>query len=109
MFPGYVDAPYHSPIIVRAIRPQGDRHFELDFVNIGYAAGVQRAQVSLRTLNRGVSHLAAHRAEGLDRTYLFMAMNRAWLQMHIPHLGNETSLFDEHSLPIPAAFEALMR
>lgn len=108
MFPGYSDAPYHSPVIVRALRLLGNRRFDLDFVNIGYAAGVQHAQITLRTLHRGSSYMAALREGGPDRAYIFLPMTRAWLQMHVPHLGNQPRLFDDGGLPVRSAFEDLM-
>jgi len=39
MYPGYGDGPYHSPIRVDDIKPQGQRLFKLSFLNLGYAAG----------------------------------------------------------------------
>ena len=84
MFPGYGDCPYHSPIRVDGIFPLGNRKFELRFLNLGYAAGVQDFAKELRTLRRCQSHIVADETEVRDRTYLIVHFTPSWLGTHWP-------------------------
>jgi len=84
MWPGYGDNPYFSPIIVRSVQPLGNRQFELDFVNVGYAAGVQQALYVMRTLKRGSNFLLAEKLDGLDsdRAIAIEPLTKFWLDSH---------------------------
>lgn len=98
MFPGYVDCPYHSPIRVDAIESLGNRMFQLRFLNLGYAAGVQDFSKRLRTLRRTQTHLVAEETEVEDRTYVLVSLNPAWLRRHFPELNSE-EFFDVQGMP----------
>lgn len=84
MFPGYFDCPYHSPIRVDAVEPLGSREFELRFLNLGYAAGVEGFVKRLRTLRRTHSHLVAEETQVHDRTYVIVKFDQHWLDAHWP-------------------------
>lgn len=86
MFPGYSDCPYHSPIGIDALAPRGARQFEVRFLNLRYAAGVQNFTKRLQTLRSAKSHLVAAETEVADHTYVIARLNRAWLGRHEPHL-----------------------
>ena len=99
MFPGYVDCPYHSPIRVDEIRPLGGRYFDLKFLNLRYAIGVQDFQKHLKTLRRAKSHIIAEDTEVADRTYVITKLNKSWLRTHEPQL-NPDRFFDRDGDPI---------
>lgn len=98
MFPGYFDSPYHSPIRIDSIDALGGREFDLQFLNLGYAAGVQNFRKRLKTLRRAQTHLVAEETEVQDRTYVVVCLNAQWLKSHYPHLRPEL-YFDEKGLP----------
>jgi hypothetical protein len=98
MFPGYFDCPYHSPIRVDAVVPLGSRQFELEFLNLAYAAGVQGFKKRLKTLRRAQSHLVAEETEVKDRTYVIAVFNRSWLRTHVPDLVVDR-FFDSNGHP----------
>lgn len=106
MYPGYGGEPYHSPIRIDELVPLGQRRFELRFLNLGYAQGVQGFQKVLRTLRRANSHLVAEETEIEDRTYVIMALTRGWM---FANLGNASTegLFDEGGAPNSSALLAL--
>ena len=83
MYPGYGDGPYRSPILVHEVEPIGERRFDLSFMNIFYAAGVQNAVYRLRTLRREEKFIIAEQLiDGLktDRVVIIEPMTRAWLR-----------------------------
>lgn len=106
MYPGYGDEPYHSPIRVDGIDPLGQRRFELRFLNLGYAHGVQCFHKVLRTLRRANSHLIAEETEVEDRTYVIMALTPGWMSANLRDVISR-HLFDQRGQPIPRAFLAL--
>lgn len=106
MFPGYFDCPYHSPIRIDSINARGGRQFDLQFLNLGYAAGVQNFQKRLRTLRRAKTHLVAEETEVQDRTYVIVRLNTEWLHNHFPNLPSER-YFDEWGRPDDQALLSL--
>lgn len=83
MWPGYADRPYHSPILVRAVRPTGGRSFVLRFFNLGYAQGVQDMEYALETLMRESGYLLA-RVGDTGRALVLLELNPAWFETHLP-------------------------
>lgn len=71
MFPGYGDAPYHSPIRVDDIEQLGEQHFRLDFLNLAYAAGVQNFSLEFEIVKAAPEFLACSPLEQADRMYVF--------------------------------------
>lgn len=104
MFPGYADAPYHSPIRVDAVTPLGNRCFELRFLNLPYAAGVRDFGMRLRTLRRARNHIIAEDTEGGDRTYVVCALTPGWMRQHFANIEPRNPLFDECGRPVGEAF-----
>jgi len=84
MWPGYLDAPYFSPIRVDAVNPlnTGSGRFDLDFLNAGYASGVQDMTYALRTLKREASYLLAS-VEDSDRAVCIERLDLAWLERNM--------------------------
>lgn len=112
MYPGYGDFPYRSPIVLEEIVPQGGRTFDLKFLNIFYAAGVQEMSYRLRTIRRERSF---HIAEALepggrsDRVVIIEPMTRAWIEDLAPaYTCQLDTLFSSSQRPKPDAFKALM-
>ena len=112
MYPGYGSFPYRSPIIVEEVVPRGGRTFDLKFMNVFYAAGVQGMTYRLRTLRRECTF---HIAEVLeddgpsDRVVIVEPMTRAWIESLAPHvIAHVDRLFDASDKPNREAFNALM-
>ncbi len=61
MYPGYADEPHSSPIFIHAVSAAGDRCLQIDFLNAGYAEGVQHFTKVLRTLSADHHSYAAKR------------------------------------------------
>jgi hypothetical protein len=102
MFPGYSNRPYHSPIRVDSIAPLGDRSFEMEFLNLAYAAGVQLFRKRLRTLRRSVTHLVAEEMDVEDRTYAITQLNAQWFTRHFEGIP-ASQCFDTSGEPIEEA------
>lgn len=114
MYPGYSDCPYRSPILVHQVEPIGDRRFDLSFLNIFYAAGVQNTVYRLRTLRREEKFIIAEQLEGglkTERVVIIEPMTRAWLrelaQTFPPAIDYLTRDFFDGSSPVPEAFQKL--
>lgn len=107
MYPGYGDAPYHSPIRVDAVLPLGHRTFDLSFLNLGYAAGVQDFKKCLRTLKRVPSHQVCEEADNPERSVILTTLNPAWMHTHFPGLGDARRFFDETGQPKERALLSL--
>lgn len=85
MWPGYhAGEPYRSPIQVFSCVPKGERRFEMDFLNVCYAEGIQGTIKSFQTLQRGRHVLAATEVECEDRLYVFEPLTRPWLERFFP-------------------------
>lgn len=104
MWPGYVDAPYYSPIIVQSIDPLGDRTFNLDFINLRYAAGVQQMVYKLQTFKRGRNYLLANVLNSSDdeRAVAIEPLTRDWFSNHLRVTETDIDcLFDSEGLCTP--------
>lgn len=99
MYPGYGNEPYHSPIQIHAVTLLGDRTFALVFLNLAYAAGVQKFEVRLRTLRRTKSHQVAEVLDSPDRTYVLVPFSKEWLRAHFPNLRT-TQCFGPDGRPV---------
>lgn len=112
MYPGYGDSPYRSPIIVEEITPLGSRTFDLRFLNIFYAAGVQEMTYRLRTIRRERSFHVAEAIEpdgGSERVIIIEPMTREWIEDLAPSYAPQIDrLFISSHRPDPDAFKALM-
>jgi hypothetical protein len=84
MWPGYGDTPYHSPIRVEHIRTyqDGSRHFDLHFLNAGYANGVQMMVYELRTLIRREHYLLAD-VPKTERSVALVPLTLGWCRNHL--------------------------
>jgi len=85
MFPGYADAPYHSPIRVNRIEQLDPHRFELDFLNLAYAAGVQQFSLEFEIVKTAPGFLASEPKGQLDRLYIFAKLTSSWMKAHFPH------------------------
>lgn len=102
MYPGYFDTPYLSPIEVRHIRPLGQRRFDLGFLNVLYAAGVQAMEYRLRTLRREESFMIAECVEGdrpSGRVVVIEPFSPSWCVRVESLAGAIDRLFDGNGLP----------
>lgn len=113
MYPGYASYPYRSPIIIEELIPQGGRTFELRFINIFYAAGVQEMTYRLRTLRREPTFQIAEAFEHdrpSGRVVIIEPMTQAWIEELAPTcVAQLDRLFIEPNTPDPDAFRALMK
>jgi len=105
MFPGYSDAPYHSPIFVEAIRSAGGR-LTIDFLNLAYAAGVRDQNLSLKILKDMPDHLIGESEDRPERTYVITMLTRSWMRAHFPKIP-VNDLFDGDGRPIDEAFRRI--
>jgi hypothetical protein len=112
MYPGYGSYPYRSPIIVEEVVPQGGRTFDLKFINVFYAAGVQEMTYRLRTLRRERTFQIAEAVEHdgpSERVVIIEPMTRAWIEELAPTCVAQLDiLFNDSHKPEPDAFRALM-
>ena len=108
MFPGYGDTAYHSPIKVRRVAPlrSGERLFDLDFFNMGYAQGVQDMRYRLRTL-RGEPHYLVAACQDSDRSVAIMPLTRGWLRTHAPQLWKRASTMLLDGASVRATMDAI--
>lgn len=108
MYPGYLGYAYRSPILVDNVTPHGGRQFELEFVNIFYAAGVQQMAYELRVLRREASYLVAevmHQDRSSDRTVVIEEMSPDWIKENVHRrIPQAQRMFDEAGRPIRTAF-----
>jgi hypothetical protein len=106
MYPGYGDIPYRSPIFVVAIRPLGHRQLELEFINILYAAGVQRMTKQLRTMRRAETFIVAEElGPSADRVVIVERLTRDWVRHSTPQcIPSLETLFDDSGAPRAAEF-----
>lgn len=84
MYPGYLDGPYCSPIQVKAVRPARLGRLELDYWNVGYAAGVQVMTKTFRVHRRGERHMILDEVDVPDRTTVIEPLTDAWLRSRAP-------------------------
>lgn len=89
MWPGYGGEAYHPPIQALHVEPlrTGRRELRLEFLNIGYAAGVQVMAYELRTLirQRGYMLCAVERSE---RAIALVPLTERWLASLLPAAHN---------------------
>jgi hypothetical protein len=94
MVPGYFgtrNIPYCSPIFVQGVTPAktGKSILRLDFINVGYAEGVQDFSLDLRVLKHAENYLVAdllYGEGGPDRVAIISAMEFGWLERFCPEL-----------------------
>ena len=85
MFPGYSSLPYSSPILVRSVGPaRSPNRLTIDFVNIGYAEGVQDFCIELSLSAWGDSYLAGTYDDESGRMGVVTALTPDWLSQHFP-------------------------
>jgi hypothetical protein len=97
MLPGYGDDPYVSPVRVDDVTPRGSRMFELTFLNLGYAAGVQGFKSIFRTLKRGRGFILAEQLGKAERGYIFQNLTPDWLEKNLGPGSAERFLSDDGS------------
>lgn len=97
MMPGYGDVPYTTPIRVDELSPRGNRRFDLVFLNLGYAAGIQGFTSTFRTLKRGPGFIMAEQDGSPDRGYVFQNLTRDWLDRNLGQGSGERFLRDDGS------------
>jgi hypothetical protein len=68
MYPGYVNRPYRSPVRIEQIDQRQEGVFELTFLNILYAAGMQRMEHLLRPLRWEKTYLIAEQLQNRKST-----------------------------------------
>lgn len=85
MWPGYVDHPYHSPILIRSAVPQrsGNGRLDITFLNPAYATGVQEMTYHLTVFMRQRDYLLAAVIE-TDRAIAIVPLMDEWFATHMP-------------------------
>lgn len=112
MYPGYGGGPYRTPIQVLSIQSLGQRTYELFFLNIFYAAGVQGMSYRLRTLKREADYIAAEVGpqDVSDRMVVIERMTKGWIRDNAPELSEQLDkLFDADGRPIAQSFRSLLQ
>jgi hypothetical protein len=87
MLPGYTDVPYFSPIYVRAVTPMksGKGVLKVEFLNAGYAEGVQDFTVEIRVLKRTPEYLIGElTGEPKGRSCVVSTISPQWLGKFCP-------------------------
>lgn len=97
MLPGYGNGPYVTPIRIDDLMPLGNRTFELIFLNLGYAAGVQGFRSTFRTLKRGPGFILAEQDDTPERGYIFQNLTRDWLERNLGPGSGMRFLYDDDS------------
>lgn len=112
MYPGYAGGPFLSPIQVKTITPLDGRTYDLDFLCIGYAAGVQDMTYRLRTMRRESEFLVAEQLQDdqpTDRIVIIENLTRKWMKRCLPNWpGGPDCFFDAQGQPLENAFFTLM-
>lgn len=112
MYPGYFDRPYRSPVRIEHVDAREEGVFELSFLNIFYAAGVQRMGYLLRPLRWEKTYLMAEQLHGrstTDRVVVIEQLDRTWIQDNVPSLSNRLNrLFDEGGNLVEGEFLRLL-
>ena len=85
MLPGYLDVPYHSPILIGHVKPlkTGNSLFELDFFNAAYKEGVQGFNVTLHMLKRTNSYMICEylkESASPERSVVISEISYDWLK-----------------------------
>lgn len=112
MYPGYGGGPYRTPIQILSLKPLGQRTYELFFLNIFYAVGVQGMSYRLRTLKREADYIAAEVGpqDVSDRMVVIERMTKGWIRDNAPELSNQLDeLFDADERPIAKSFRRLLQ
>lgn len=99
MFPGYTEAPFHSPLRVDTLKPLGYRRLEIGALLLAYAAGVRDRTIRLIVLKRTADHLVCEPADNPGRTYVITPLTRSWMRQYFPNLEMH-ELFDPEGHPL---------
>ena len=91
MLPGYVNHPYHSPILVHDVQPLGTGAglFQLHFYNAFYAEGVRDFKLTIQTLNRQREYtvgVISYNDKPNDRTCIIHAVTFDWLEANARYM-----------------------
>jgi hypothetical protein len=112
MFSGEFDKPYRSPIRVDDIDYRHEGVFQLSFLNIFYAAGVQGMVYLLRPLRWEKTYLLAEQLQGRtpnDRVIIVEQLDKRWMKENVPSLSGELStFFSEDGQPVAEGFLQLL-
>lgn len=106
MYPGYGDGPYYSPITLTGFQLIDDCIFDLDFLNLAYAQGVQEFSIEFETVRETAEYQLCLPIGQSDRTYIFEPLTARWMQAHFPQFETR-GLFDAAGSPISEAILAL--
>ena len=103
MFPGYTGVPYSSPIRLQSFGPAiGEARLGLQFINIGYASGVQDSSIDLDITVWDDSFVAGtYPAE--PRLGVITELTAQWLATNVPDLHRELALLGEAKTPSKVA------
>ena len=108
MYPGYAGEPYRSPIYVSGVLPLGWRQFQLDFINIFYAAGVRHMVKRMRTLRRAETFILAEEADNaLERVVILERLTPVWLRRAAPQCEEMMDRLFDDAVPNAAEFRRL--
>jgi hypothetical protein len=112
MYPGYGGGPFLSPIQVKTVTPLGNRTYDLEFLCIAYAAGVQDMTYRLRTIRREKEYLVAEQLNGqqpTDRVLIIENLTRTWMKRCLPDWpGGIDGFFDTEGRPVADAIFRLL-
>ncbi len=79
MYPGYGNEPYFSPIRVERVVPLGNGLLEVEYLNAGYAEGVQQMKKKYRVHRRGERNLVLDELHVPERTAIIEAISASWI------------------------------
>lgn len=100
MYPGYGGKTYHSPIHLEGFQLLDDDWFCLDFLNLGYAQGIQNFSIEFEIVRGTAEYQVCFARQQADRTYIFVPLTSDWKRAHTPHFANQIE-FDANGVPIP--------
>jgi len=90
MFPGYLDYPYQSAILLEHVRPVPTRktYLEISYLDAGYAGGVQDFERRVRVLawTRHDVVCMFDREDGGHRVAVISELHEEWLRKGWPEL-----------------------
>lgn len=97
MMPGYLDAPYFSPIRIENAPtvPGIGQTYSLEFLNAQYARGVRNFTLELTVLFKASSYLVVSMKDTTGRTGILSKMTANWLRRCCPDVAEFLRLENE--------------
>lgn len=84
MYPGYGDVSYFSPIQVQLVNLLGNKLIEIEYINAGYAEGVQLMKKKYIVHRRSEFHVILNEIHVPERTVILEPLSASWIISRAP-------------------------